>query len=125
MDKVPKRLFPIKEASLYLGRTVCAIREMLWAGRPYIKDSENPPQYETWMPGLRKVKFASVIEKGLDKSMPMVYHLFMNPSELFKWRNGQGYTQKGLADLLGVDKMTVYRWEKAMREIPSVSTFGP
>jgi transcriptional regulator with XRE-family HTH domain len=48
----------------------------------------------------------------------MVYHPIMTPSELFKWRNGQGYTQKGLADLLGVDKMTVYRWEKAMREIP-------
>lgn len=50
--------------------------------------------------------------------MPMVYHPFMNPSELAKWRKGQGYTQKGLAGLLGVDKMTVYRWEKAMREIP-------
>jgi len=50
--------------------------------------------------------------------MPMVYSPLMNPSELFEWRTGQGYTQKGLADLLGVDKMTVYRWEKAMRDIP-------
>ncbi len=42
----------------------------------------------------------------------------MNPSELVKWRKNQGYTQKGLATLLGVTKTTVYRWEKAMREIP-------
>jgi transcriptional regulator with XRE-family HTH domain len=42
----------------------------------------------------------------------------MDPADLVKWRKGQGYTQKGLAELLGVDKMTVYRWEKAMREIP-------
>jgi DNA-binding XRE family transcriptional regulator len=50
--------------------------------------------------------------------MPTVYHLLMNPSELLKWRTDHGYTQKGLADLLGVDKMTVYRWEKGMRDIP-------
>jgi DNA-binding XRE family transcriptional regulator len=67
---------------------------------------------------LKKTKFASNSKKRLDKNMPMVYHPIMNPSELFKWRNGQGYTQKELADLLGVDKMTVYRWEKAMRDIP-------
>ncbi len=48
----------------------------------------------------------------------MVYHPSMTPSELTKWRKAQGYTQKALAALLGVDKMTVYRWEKAMREIP-------
>ena len=50
--------------------------------------------------------------------MPMAYYPLMNPSELLQWRTRQGYTQKGLANLLGVNKMTVYRWEKAMREIP-------
>jgi DNA-binding XRE family transcriptional regulator len=42
----------------------------------------------------------------------------MNSPELVKWRKDRGYTQEGLGALLGVTKTTVYRWEKAMREIP-------
>jgi len=38
----PKRLYSIKEASIYLGRSICAVREMLWAGKlPYIKDGRR------------------------------------------------------------------------------------
>ncbi len=37
-----KRLFNINEASVYLGRTVCALREMLWAGKiAYVKDGKR------------------------------------------------------------------------------------
>ncbi len=37
-----KRLYSIKEAAAYLGRTVCAVREMLWAGKlPYVKDGKR------------------------------------------------------------------------------------
>ena len=37
-----KRLYSIKEAALYLGRSVWAVREMLWAGKmPYIKDGRR------------------------------------------------------------------------------------
>ena len=37
-----KRLFSINEAAVYLGRTVCALREMLWAGKiPYVKDGKR------------------------------------------------------------------------------------
>ena len=43
----------------------------------------------------------------------------MKPSELSKWRKEHGYTQKELADILGVAGNTIYRWEKSMREIPS------
>lgn len=43
----------------------------------------------------------------------------MGPQDLQRWRNSHGYTQTELASLLGVTKITVYRWEKAMREIPS------
>lgn len=43
----------------------------------------------------------------------------MKPSELVKWRKAHGYTQKALAEKLGVAEVSVYRWEKAMREIPS------
>jgi len=43
----------------------------------------------------------------------------MKPSELTEWRKKQGLTQKGLAGKLGVAEVTVFRWEKAMREIPS------
>ena len=37
-----KRLYSIKEASVYLGRTVWAVREMIWAGKiSYIKDGRR------------------------------------------------------------------------------------
>ncbi len=37
-----KRLYSIKDAALYLGRTVGAVREMLWAGKmPYVKDGKR------------------------------------------------------------------------------------
>ncbi|MBN1366233.1 MAG: helix-turn-helix domain-containing protein [Syntrophaceae bacterium] len=37
-----KRLYSIKESAFYLGRTVCAVREMLWAGKmPYVKDGKR------------------------------------------------------------------------------------
>jgi len=32
-EKPIKRLYNIQEASIYLGRTVCATREMIWAGK--------------------------------------------------------------------------------------------
>ena len=43
----------------------------------------------------------------------------MNPSDLLKWRKKNGYSQISLGKALGVTTITVYRWEKAMREIPS------
>lgn len=37
-----KRLYSIKEASEYLGRSIWAVREMLWAGKiPYVKDGRR------------------------------------------------------------------------------------
>jgi excisionase family DNA binding protein len=40
--RTEKRLFNINEASVYLGRTVCALREMLWAGKiPYVRDGKR------------------------------------------------------------------------------------
>ena len=39
---IPKRLFSIKEAAVYLGRSVWAVREMLWAGKiPFVKDGRR------------------------------------------------------------------------------------
>lgn len=43
----------------------------------------------------------------------------MNPLEIFQWRKKNGYSQISLGKALGVSTITVYRWEKAMREIPS------
>ena len=41
-QKLHKRLYSINEAAIYLGRTVWAVREMLWAGKiPYIKDGRR------------------------------------------------------------------------------------
>ena len=37
-----KRLYSIKEGAVYLGRSVWAVREMLWAGKmPYVKDGKR------------------------------------------------------------------------------------
>ncbi len=37
-----KRLYSIKDAAHYLGRSVWATREMLWAGKmPYVKDGKR------------------------------------------------------------------------------------
>lgn len=43
----------------------------------------------------------------------------MKPKELIAWREKNGYSQIKLGKALGVATITVYRWEKAMREIPS------
>ncbi len=40
--KPPQRLYSLKEASVYLGRSLWAVREMLWAGKmPYVKDGRR------------------------------------------------------------------------------------
>ncbi len=37
-----KRLFNIQEGAVYLGRSVWAVREMLWAGKmPFVKDGKR------------------------------------------------------------------------------------
>lgn len=39
---ISKRLFTVREASVYLGRSPHAIREMQWSGKlPYIKDGKR------------------------------------------------------------------------------------
>ena len=41
-DRLAKRVYDLKEASLYMGRTVCALREMIWAGElPCVKDGRR------------------------------------------------------------------------------------
>lgn len=37
-----KRLYSIKEAAVFLGRSDWSVREMLWAGKiPYVKDGKR------------------------------------------------------------------------------------
>jgi len=41
-NSIPKRLFNIEEASIYLGRTPNAIRQMIWDGKfRYVKDGKR------------------------------------------------------------------------------------
>ncbi len=41
-NRPAKRLFDIKEAAEYLGRTVGALREMLYAGKmPFVRDGRR------------------------------------------------------------------------------------
>jgi transcriptional regulator with XRE-family HTH domain len=49
----------------------------------------------------------------------MVYKVIMTRNDLPKWREKNGYTQSQLAKALGVNVMTVSRWERGVREISS------
>lgn len=43
----------------------------------------------------------------------------MSPNDLQKWRKKNNYSQSQLAKVLGVATMTISRWERGVREIPS------
>ena len=43
----------------------------------------------------------------------------MTPDDLKTWRKKHGYTQVTLAEALSVIPLTVSRWERGVREIPS------
>jgi DNA-binding XRE family transcriptional regulator len=43
----------------------------------------------------------------------------VTPEELKKWRLDNGYSQSQLAKSLGVIKLTISRWERGDRTIPS------
>ena len=43
----------------------------------------------------------------------------MKAEELRQWREANGYSQSRLANALSVDVMTVSRWERGARGIPS------
>jgi transcriptional regulator with XRE-family HTH domain len=49
----------------------------------------------------------------------MVYIVAMRPDELKRWRQRIGCSQAQLARVLSVDVMTISRWERGVREIPS------
>ncbi len=49
----------------------------------------------------------------------MVYNYSMNPADLKKWRKKKNYSQSQLAKVLGVATLTVSRWERGEREVPS------
>jgi len=49
----------------------------------------------------------------------MVYLIVMKPEQLRKWRAVNVYTQARLAEVLGFEVMTVSRWERGLRKIPT------
>jgi transcriptional regulator with XRE-family HTH domain len=49
----------------------------------------------------------------------MVILRIMTPDDLKAWRAKHGYTQRTLADALGVFQETIARWETSVRKIPS------
>lgn len=59
VQDIPKRLFSIKEASVYLGRSIWGLREMLWAGKlPFVKDGKriliDIHDMDTWIDANKK-----------------------------------------------------------------------
>jgi DNA-binding transcriptional regulator YiaG len=59
-----------------------------------------------------------MLKKGLDTYRPLAYNTIMTPRQLKEWREGNGLSQRQLTDLLGIDIMTVSRWERGVRSIP-------
>jgi len=55
----------------------------------------------------------------LDIPVSHGYTKGMTAQELRQWRTEHGYTQQGLADALGVIRLTVTRWESGTRAIPT------
>lgn len=49
----------------------------------------------------------------------MVYNISMTSEELKSWRKKCSYSQNRLAEALSVDVMTISRWERKIRAIPS------
>jgi len=49
----------------------------------------------------------------------VISNIPMGPNELKQWRVKNGYTQSQLAEVLGVIPISVSRWERGEREIPS------
>jgi transcriptional regulator with XRE-family HTH domain len=49
----------------------------------------------------------------------MAYIETMTPKDLKQWREANGYSQGNLAEALSVHIITVSRWERGAREIPS------
>jgi transcriptional regulator with XRE-family HTH domain len=43
----------------------------------------------------------------------------MKPDQLKNWREKNGYSQAHLARVLGIDVMTVSRWERGTNEAPA------
>ncbi len=43
----------------------------------------------------------------------------VTPEKLKEWRKTSGYTQEGLASILGVGQVCIARWETGVRKIPS------
>jgi len=54
----------------------------------------------------------------------MVYMVAMTSDELRKWREVNGYSQARLSKALAVAVMTVSRWERGVRAIPSFLTLA-
>jgi len=55
-----KRLYTLKEAACYLGRSDWSVREMLWSGKlPYVKDGKriflDIRDLDEWIDGTKKV----------------------------------------------------------------------
>jgi DNA-binding transcriptional regulator YiaG len=49
----------------------------------------------------------------------MVYTSAMTPKEIKTWRKQNNYSQSQLAKVLSVNVMTISRWERGVRAIPS------
>ena len=68
---------------------------------------------------MKKIRLGLNSKKDLTVLIQWIRMVNMNPDDLKKWRQRNEYSQPQLAKVLGVIPLTVSRWERGVREIPS------
>lgn len=82
-----------------------------------VRDADNPdaPVYRMLVVAGKGANLYQIIDLGIEESSNIV----LTPQRLRSWMRGNGFTQKSLADVLGVHQATISYWLRGKRTIPN------